>query len=101
MASGNRQVQTHGCLHSRGIHDLFSSSFRTVVNLMFPPHVVALACVYLAARLTSFEQDSEPQQTDSGYRSAPELVALLSTPGSWEVKYRSHVEDLDGTSTVA
>ncbi|KAI0689053.1 cyclin-like protein [Cytidiella melzeri] len=70
-------------------------SFRTLVNLMFPPHVVAIACVYLAARLSWFEQDPNSIPTEAGCRNAQEVVSLLSANGSWERKYKSHVEDLD------
>ncbi|KAI0802054.1 cyclin-like protein [Irpex lacteus] len=69
-------------------------SFRTQVNLMFPPHVVALACIYLAALLISFEQDTAEVAVESNYRNAQEITMLFCARGEWERHYKAHLEDL-------
>lgn len=61
---------------------------------MFPPHVVALACLYLAALLSSFEQGTSPEQ--SGFHSSHEIAATLGNSGEWESQFQAHIEDLDG-----
>ena len=71
-------------------------SFRTQVNLMFPPHVVALACIYLAALLISFEQDMSEAFVEPGYRNAQEIIMLFCARGEWERHYKAHLEDLHG-----
>ncbi|KAJ3525032.1 hypothetical protein NM688_g8465 [Phlebia brevispora] len=68
-------------------------SYRTIVNLMFPPHVVALACLYLAALLSSFEQGTSPEP--EGFHSSHEIAATLGNPGEWESQFQAHIEDLD------
>lgn len=68
-------------------------SFRTLVNLSYPPHVVALACIYLSALLSSFEQAPSPAQP--GYHSAHELAETLGRRGDWEMKFHCQVEDLE------
>ncbi|KZT73927.1 cyclin-like protein [Daedalea quercina L-15889] len=68
-------------------------SFRTLVNLEFPPHTVALGCLYLAALLTSFEQTPSRDRPDAAVGS--QIVAQLNKPGAWERQFQSHVEDLE------
>ena len=63
--------------------------------MIFPPHVVALACLYLAALLSSFEQGTSPPQ--EGFHSSHEIAATLGSPGEWESQFQAHIEDLDGT----
>lgn len=72
-------------------------SFRTQVNLMFPPHVVALACIYLAALLISFEQDTLEIAVEGNCRNAQEITMLFCARGEWERHYKAHLEDLHGT----
>lgn len=62
---------------------------------MFPPHVVAIACIYLAGLLSTFEQEPSPPEVP-GCRTAREIAEILKTPGEWESTFRCHVEDLDG-----
>ncbi|ETW81680.1 hypothetical protein HETIRDRAFT_51297 [Heterobasidion irregulare TC 32-1] len=71
-------------------------SHRTLVPLQFPPHVVALACVYLAALLSSFEHDVVPAKP--GCLSDSELAEQLGKHGPWERKFQAQVEDLERTS---
>ncbi|PCH40239.1 cyclin-like protein [Wolfiporia cocos MD-104 SS10] len=67
-------------------------SYRTLVNLQYPPHVVALGCIYLAALLSSFEQSvTEPIET----KSAHQIAEMLRKPGWWESRYQAVVEDLE------
>ncbi|EKM51903.1 uncharacterized protein PHACADRAFT_262307 [Phanerochaete carnosa HHB-10118-sp] len=68
-------------------------SFRTLVNLSYPSHVVALACVYLSSLLSSFEQAPIPVQP--GYHTAHELAETLGRRGEWETKFHCQVEDLE------
>ncbi|KAI0731920.1 cyclin-like protein [Fomitopsis betulina] len=68
-------------------------SFRTVVNLEFPPHAVALGCIYLAALLTTNDQMPSPDQPDIVVSS--QIIAQLDKPGPWERQFQTHVEDLE------
>ncbi|KAG9013567.1 hypothetical protein FRB90_005881 [Tulasnella sp. 427] len=68
---------------------------RTLVPLMYPPHTIALACVYLAALLTSFETPAIPASDGSMHRTSHELAALLGGNGEWEATYQARVEDLE------
>jgi len=68
-------------------------SHRTLVNLSFPPHVVALACLYLAALLSTMEDGTSfPEQP--GYHSSRQVAATLGRRGPWEVDYRCQIADL-------
>jgi CTD kinase subunit beta len=64
------------------------------VALQYPPHVVAIACLYLAALLSTFEQ-SDSQGTPE-CRSNREIVAILGDHGPWEQKFQAQVDDLEG-----
>lgn len=75
-----------------------SYSFRCLVNLSYPPHVVALACLYLAALLSSFEQAAVP--APPGLRSADEIARILGERGPWEAQYQARVEDLEGMLAI-
>ncbi|KAG8907715.1 hypothetical protein FRB99_002511 [Tulasnella sp. 403] len=70
-------------------------SHRTLVPLMYPPHTIALACVYLAALLTSFESPAIPMPEGYRFRTAHEICTMLGEHGPWEEKYHAHVEDLE------
>lgn len=63
---------------------------------MYPPHTIALACIYLAALLTSFETPALPAPEGSMNRTSHELATLLGENGQWETTYQAHVEDLEG-----
>ncbi len=69
-------------------------SQRTLVALQFPPHVVALACIYLAALLSTFEQNETngPDETQNNLR----IVTILRDHGPWEKKFQAQVDDLEG-----
>ncbi|PAV16818.1 cyclin [Pyrrhoderma noxium] len=71
---------------------LASDSSRTFAPLQYPPHVVAMGCIYLAALLKSFER---PPERPSTFRSSHELVSLLTQSREWESKYRVCIEDLE------
>lgn len=62
--------------------------------LQYPPHVVAVACIYLAALLSTFEQSET--RAPHGCSSNHEIVAILGDHGSWEKKFQAHVDDLEG-----
>lgn len=69
-------------------------SYRTLVPLQYPPHVVALGCLYLAALLTSFEQPRELEQPD--HISPNQFTELLGRGGEWEHKFQARIGDLEG-----
>jgi CTD kinase subunit beta len=68
---------------------LIAYSHRTLVGLQYPPHSVALACIYLAALLTSFEATLIP--VPEGYADSRAIVGKLSTVGAWEASYKVKV----------
>ena len=70
------------------------ASQRTLVALQFPPHVVALACIYLAALLSTFEQNDANASPES--QNNLEIVATLRDHGPWENKFQAQVDDLEG-----
>ncbi|KAJ7288232.1 cyclin-like protein, partial [Mycena rebaudengoi] len=65
---------------------------RTLVPIQYPPHIVALANLYAAALLSSFEQPV----TDEASRRSREIAELLGRNGDWEHKYQAQVDDLEG-----
>lgn len=67
-------------------HNYFSH--RTLLPIQYPPHVVALASLYVAALLSSFERP----ENNSGHQ----IAAILSKRGQWEQKFQAQVEDLEG-----
>jgi len=70
-------------------------SHRTLIPLQYPPHTIALACVYLAALLTSFDTPATPRSDGDPYVASHEISAILGDHGSWEKKFNAHVEDLE------
>ncbi|CAK5269903.1 unnamed protein product [Mycena citricolor] len=66
---------------------------RTLVPIQYPPHVVALAAIYTAALLLSFEQPAVRE--DDATKSPHEVAELLGANGSWEEKYQAQVDDLE------
>ncbi|KAJ7368644.1 cyclin-like protein [Mycena albidolilacea] len=67
---------------------------RTLVPIQYPPHIVALANLYVGALLSSFEQPVVPE--DSGTRTPHEIAQILGNNGDWEQKYQAQVDDLEG-----
>jgi hypothetical protein len=70
------------------------SSHRTVIGLEYPPHCVALACIYLAGLLASFEVGASSPSDE--LTRAKSMVDTLSEPGDWEGRYLVQVDDLEG-----
>lgn len=68
-------------------------SYRTLANLEFPPHVVALSCLYLAALLSSFEENTSPERP--GSNSSQQIAETLGKPGPWERQFQTQVQDLE------
>ncbi|THH03295.1 hypothetical protein EW145_g6373 [Phellinidium pouzarii] len=64
-------------------------SNRTLASLQYPPHVIALACIYLAALLSSFEQPTTELSSNSKHRSSHGLVAVLGQSGDWEKTFKA------------
>lgn len=65
--------------------------------LQYPPHVVALACIYLAALLSTFEQNEA--HAPLGHHNNHDIVATLRDHGPWEEKFQAQVDDLEGERT--
>ena len=65
--------------------------------LQYPPHVVALACIYLAALLSTFEQNET--HASLGHHNNHDIVATLRDHGPWEEKFQAQVDDLEGERT--
>ncbi|KAF9498960.1 cyclin-like protein [Pleurotus eryngii] len=65
---------------------------RTLLPLQYPPHVVALGCIYVAAMLSSFEQPESPELDT--HLSSKYFAEMFNEGGNWEHKYHAHVEDL-------
>ena len=80
-----------------GLFTTFRSN-RTYAPQQFPPHTIALACIYLAALLLSFEQPPLMEGI-SEERTNEEMVQLLGDHGDWEERYKACVEDLEGIFT--
>lgn len=98
METHNRQVISFFLcclLLSRNTYH-FLVSQRTLSPLQFPPHVVAVACINLAALLSSFEKG--PTQAQPGCASDHQIAAMLRTHGPWERKFQAQVEDLERQS---
>lgn len=65
---------------------------RTFIPIEYPPHVVALGSIYVAAILGSFEQpEGEEQKVNLA------LAGSLGQHGEWEQKFQAHLEDLEGS----
>ena len=64
---------------------------------MYPPHVVALGCLYLAALLMTFEQPPPPpSQTFQQQAMTPsQLISLLAQGGEWEVQFNADPDYLE------
>ncbi|KAG8764030.1 hypothetical protein FRC12_008329 [Ceratobasidium sp. 428] len=77
-------------------------SNRTLVPLQYPPHTIALGCIYLAALLMSADPNapatspSYDTRDNSFRRDDPAIiVATLTHPGEWENRFFSRVEHLE------
>ncbi|KAI0789796.1 cyclin-like protein [Abortiporus biennis] len=70
---------------------LASDSFWTVINLEYPPHVVALACIYLAALLSTLDQTADSPNFETNQR----IAMTLGNHGAWEHQFKANVSDLE------
>ena len=66
-----------------------------MAGLQFPPHTVALASIYLAGLLATFEV-VVPAPSDEMAK-AKAIVDLLSAQGDWEDRYLVKLDDLEGS----
>ncbi|KAL0961355.1 hypothetical protein HGRIS_006311 [Hohenbuehelia grisea] len=66
---------------------------RTLAPLQYPPHVIALGCLYLAALLSSFEQP--PSASQNGALTSHGLVNKFTKDGGWLKVYHTQAEDLE------
>ncbi|KAI0662058.1 cyclin-like protein [Cubamyces menziesii] len=78
---------------SKLAYRLAIDSFRTLVNLSYPPHVVALGCLYLAALLQSFERGTSPERP--GQHTSHQIAATLSKSGDWGQQFQTHIADIE------
>jgi CTD kinase subunit beta len=98
----------------------FFQSHRTLATLQYPPHVIALGCLYLTGLLWSFERplstSTEPESevdnlsgtgvtlsssastssSSADIRAARQVVDTFRNGGEWEATYKACVEDLEG-----
>jgi len=72
-------------------------AFRTHIPLIYPPHSVALGCLYLAALLMTFEQTPPPpSQTFQQQAMTPlQLISLLARGGEWEDQFNIDADHLE------
>lgn len=72
-------------------------AYRTHVPLMYPPHTVALGCLYLAALLITFEQP--PPSTSQTFQQEAmtpfQLISLLTRGGAWEDQFNIDADHLE------
>lgn len=71
------------------------SSHRTMTPLLFPPHVIAVASIYLAAKLDTVDNPSGTPSSDA-QRTSAEVAEILGNHGAWEQRYKAEVQDLEG-----
>ncbi|KAF8319756.1 cyclin-like protein [Clavulina sp. PMI_390] len=70
-------------------------SHRTMAPLLFPPHVIAVASIYLAAKLDCIDNETGTP-TQEGERTSQEIADYLGNSGPWEQKFRVELRDLEG-----
>ena len=72
-------------------------AFRTHIPLIYPPHTVALGCLYLSALLMTFEQTPPPpSQTFQQQAMTPlQLISLLARGGEWEDQFNIDADHLE------
>ena len=75
-------------------------AYRTHVPLMYPPHTVALGCLYLAALLITFEQPPSPPSQTFQQQAMPstQLISLLTQGGEWEDQFNIDADHLERKS---
>lgn len=79
------------------IYIFYCSSHWTLAPIMYPPHVVALACLYVAAHLNTFEQ--HPSGSPD-FEANSRIASTLKKHGDWEADYQAQVEDLEGECAI-
>ena len=64
---------------------------------MYPPHTVALGCLYLAALFITFEQllPPTPQTFQPEAMTPSQLISLLTQGGEWEDRFNFDVDHLE------
>lgn len=60
---------------------------------MYPPHTVALACLYLASLLITFEQS--PPQFQPEAMTPSQLISLLTQGGELEDRFNFDADHLE------
>ena len=72
-------------------------AYRTHIPLIYPPHTVALGCLYLSALLLSFEQTPPPpsQTFQQQAMTPPQLISLLTQGGEWEDQFNIDADHLE------
>ncbi|KZV84011.1 cyclin-like protein, partial [Exidia glandulosa HHB12029] len=67
-------------------------SHRTLAPLMYPPHVIALASLRMAALLSTSSSTSSSPAPEAASVS---VATMLSAPGDWEKQHRVSLADLE------
>ncbi|KAF9565752.1 hypothetical protein CPC08DRAFT_629403 [Agrocybe pediades] len=71
-------------------------SFRTLLPLIYPPHTLAVGCIYVAALLLSYDKPEGPEKDADGNWSESVIARRLSThSGDWQREYRTKVSDCE------
>jgi len=68
--------------------------------LLYPPHNVAVASIYLAGVLLSFESTGNAEDSTTNYRTNAEVADLLGKTGHWESRYHCRLEDVQGRDVL-
>lgn len=81
-----------------------STSYRTLLPLIYPPHTLALGSIYVAALLLSFEKPEIPIR-DADDNLSPAVIAEKMNDGEvyweWQEFYRTTIQDVDGDSLLS
>ena len=69
--------------------------------LLYPPHSIAFACVYISALVLFFETAASPEHSNSECRISCRVVELPGKSGSWDARFHFRPEDLRGLPAPA
>ncbi|KAF8503222.1 cyclin-like protein [Hysterangium stoloniferum] len=79
---------------------LATDSNRTLAPLQYPPHSLALSCVYLAALLLSYDSAGPPEETSHTGRTSAEVAEFLGNNGPWQAQFKCSLEDVQEIAHV-
>lgn len=67
---------------------------RTLAPLQYPPHSLALSCVYLAALLLSQDSTGPSEEASHTGRTSAEVAEFLGNYGPWQTQFKCGLEDV-------